>query len=63
MGFAIVVGALSQKAALRFQFPFHRDGLCDVKKGMKASQMTKTFSSLFIGMGFAMINSGLEKMD
>ena len=36
-----------------FQFPFHRDGLCDFRTVSDSSRKPGTFSSLFIGMGFA----------
>jgi len=38
----------------RFQFPFHRDGPCDLSLSEPYSESNTSFSSLFIGMGLAM---------
>ena len=55
MGFAIIILELLRLRILRFQFPFHRDGLCNFNIRVRESNICHGFNSLFIGMGFAII--------
>ena len=54
-------GGPSATTLISFQFPFHRDGPCDSFGSASICHEWLSFSSLFIGMGLAMLSIKFEE--